>query len=556
MHETGDTLVLQFMVPCPQCGGQNVWEIFQSFLVCEYCGAQLWYPETLKKPEYMLARDHIKQTDDLRWILAQYEAMRQQSLMVGALRGNQSHDPLPIDLTAEWVRAQLPNIEELTRRYLPQFEILDTFHVRVPYHLLTLDVLYNVLGRELSGVRKVYRTMGFRIEEILPAYPEWLDFRDKGLWITSERLKNLQPDDLTDGSFIEPRRKHDPVEQVFRTWALRREILQPEIQPIYFNSIIMRTRHWIVFRSYHLARVASPSISGWVMFDGQFRTIAGYPDAHEIRKIENARGQFNLSTEEALHLQILPFRCPVCGWDVPPRQHGSYLLCHNCGRLLRPSSSGLKPTIYRVISSLFNGNASGSHYVWLPFYRIQGQWKIQDQATDDFFDVIKILDRQGFISRYTDEVQIPSIFFPAFDVLRFTGYDRWVIEIIRQMLDRNPDIEETRIFVDYPLPDADKILYPQTFGESLNQVLLHFVPALLPPSVQSRLNPVLLKKLTEVSFKPILNELVYVRIPGKMGPDGFLRLDPGSVVWEPLASYQLPPDKVRTARRWKRKNRK
>ncbi len=555
MAESNKTdLTLTFMAPCPQCGGQNLWELFQVFNQCDYCGAQLWHPTVPEAQEYLIARDHIIDADGIAYVMAQYEAMRQHSLMVGELRGGSPRDDLTVDLTAEWIRQQLPSVHELIQRYLPKFTVQESFRVYVPYYLVSMDLLYCVLGRERNGTRKVYRLMGYRIEEIFPAYHASLNFRDRGLWMTSERLRALRAEDLASNDFIPPVSDVDPSAETLRRWSRRREILKPEIDPIEFTSFVSRTRHWYVYRPYHLARVMTPEGLRWVLLDGQFGTIAGYPGEQEVQKIRSAVHTDALVDDHGVRIHLLPFRCPECGWDVPYTSNASLLLCFNCGRLLKPTPRGLHPVPYRIATINSDASPASDRKVgWFPFYRVMGIWLGAGGSTHDFQEVLKSVDTYGSLSRFLNGSSLTSLFIPAFDVFRFTGYDQWVMEMMRQLSIQNPQYPEDRHVFHANPPTQSEVLFPETVCDDLEHLIAHLAPALLPSPVQARLNPLMLKKITETHFQIQSLEMIYVRLTLQKAPTGHYVFDGTNLSWEILRDRQLPPDRIRTARRWRRK---
>ncbi len=346
----------QVEISCPHCGGTSLWGLLQILNRCSYCGSVLSWPYAEGEPDYLIAESVVRDESDLIEVLAMYDAMREASRRRGAMRqsGSDYDADVSFDLGAGFTDT---GIYEIKRERIHLFRIIKSFCVYAPYQLISSLLAFHVLGR-ISTDQKVFQSLFFSSEAILPGYSEEWNFRDKGLQTSKQTLKPLSSRFERKGAssnkatklteqFIAPGPITKEIEKVTRQWTSQRRIFESEIQPICFHGKALQSHRWWVYRPYYFVNARTPQGTEWFLVDGQFATIAGTPTALEVNQItREGWKKLDLRMVRNCEVRVIPFRCANCGWDVK-LQKGIFQICDNCSRLSKVNGDGLQSDALR-----------------------------------------------------------------------------------------------------------------------------------------------------------------------------------------------------------------
>lgn len=533
---------LDVIAACPECGGENAWPLFQTLRSCDYCGSALWWPRDPDRPGLLVAEDAVDGREALLDVLQTLDAMRERSRIVGLLADRErANGETPIDRSDD---PTIPGVSELkaARRHL--FALDAHYKVLAPYVLFSSTLTFHVLGRSRSGGAKEFRNLFFRLEEIAPAYqPPW-NFRDRGLWVAKQRLRPFTPEDLA----FRPIARLDhamELERLVARWRGQRLLIQPDLEPITFDSNLVAPSRWWVYRPFHFVRARTPMRDGWFLIDGQFANVAGYPEDEEIRRATE-KGWTPLDTRDvrAAVPCAIGSRCPDCGADVPLVARTELQLCSNCGRLLQPSPNGLTTRPYAIVdraSIPWWPDPGRADVAWLPFFRVE--------MSSTFASLLREALPVAGPHASLLPTEWSESWIPAFEALTVGRYDAWAFEWAAALTRLRPERRERRFFLEESVDKANRVVPAAIAWEDVRPLFPRLLLELLPPQVQARLNPMVLKKIFAAKFNVSTTSLVFV--PAPVMKDGERRvLGPSSSVgWVPLRDGSWPPDLQRDVRR-------
>ncbi len=541
---------LEVSAACPECGGANAWRLLQSLRRCEYCGSALWWPADPGRPGFLAAEDAAGSPAALLDVLQTLDALRERSRIASQRRAGSGPPDGPVMDMAD--DPTLPGLNELKAERRHLFELEADHEVLAPYLLASVTVVFHALGRSREVGRKEYRNLFFVAEEILPAYPAPWDFRDRGLWVARQRFRQLSPEDLASGP-MKMRDVEVDLDRLTHRFRTQRLLIEPDLEPIAFESGLAAPRLWWVYRPFHYVRARTPMGDRWFLVDGQFGTVAGYPEDGEARRAA-ARAWTPLDAREVRSAapRAIGFRCPECGRDVTLGERGELQLCSNCGKLLEPGPDGLKPRTYAVVDRAalpWWPRGQSADVVWLPFFEVRLSVARGREPLADLAALLReALPAAGPLAPALP-AEFPSCFIPAFDVLTVGRYDAWAFEWAEALTRVRPRSWERRLFVEEPVAKSNRVLLPAVSWDALRPLLPRLVLELLPKPVQTRLNPVVLKRLLAASIAASRVRLVFVPAPVTTVADRRVLGPVTSVSWEPLRDAIWPPDLLRDVRR-------
>ena len=530
---------------CPHCGGVSQWDLLQTLNQCAYCGSILSWPYPEGEPDYLVAESTIHKPQDLIEVLAMYDAMREASRRRGNMRpGKSDYDPeIYFDLGAGFTDTE---VYEIKRERIHLFRLLKSIPVYVPYQLICSLLSFHVLGR-IAGDQKVFQSLFFLSEEILPGYTADWNFRDKGLQISKQRLKPLSSGKWN-GSFLATGSMTNEIEKLTRQWTGQKKIFEAEIQPICFQGKALESHRWWVYRPYYFLHAETPSGNQWFLVDGQFGTIAGTPTFNEVTKL--TRGgwkELDLHSVRMCQIQVIPFRCPNCGWDVKLKK-GIFQICENCTRVLEVDGAGLKVVPYGILppENLPWLPKEGRPRVWLPFWRVELSILFEKKSYEDFSSVLKVL--LPTVKQIPEQKQL---YIPAFECWMIAKYDCWSFEFgsrLSQLKDSRCEstLHELSARNDFVVPPVvSKELIPSLFP----MILPYFASSV----VQARLNTMLINRLAQIHVLIKNQQLVFVPAPllQARGSEAKVQGPRQGIEWMPLKEGRWPPVLQRTVRRWK-----
>jgi hypothetical protein len=281
--------------------------------------------------------------------------------------------------------------------------------------------------------------------------------------------------------------------------------------------------------------------------------VAGYPDDEEVR-LATARDWKPLDTREVRSAapRAIGFRCPECGADVPLVDRTVLQLCSNCGRLLAPSPKGLKAHPYEIVdrtSIPWWPESQRADVAWLPFFRVEIAVTLAGRRLPDFAALLReTLPVAGPAARVMPEAW-PECWIPAFEAMNVGRYDTWAFEWAEALTRTRPERRERRFHLEEAVDKANRVVPVAVAWQTIRPLLPRLLLQLLPKPIQSRLNPMLLKKIFASTIDVSKVSLAFV--PAPVMTDGERRvLGPASSVgWIPLRDGKWPPDLQRDVRR-------
>jgi hypothetical protein len=123
--------------------------------------------------------------------------------------------------------------------------------------------------------------------------------------------------------------------------------LDPGTEPVTKRGGLVFARQALVYRPYWLARVLSDQGQAWVLVDGGFGTIGGYPSETESRALLDmtVADPEDAESRETKAL-VRPSRCPDCGFETVFDRRGRIVVCASCHLALEPRPEGVTVVPY------------------------------------------------------------------------------------------------------------------------------------------------------------------------------------------------------------------
>ncbi|HPR63564.1 MAG TPA: hypothetical protein PK014_05025 [Thermoanaerobaculia bacterium] len=540
-------------ISCPKCGGETTWHLLQTLATCPYCSSGLWWPDSGEILR-LVALDQARDPEHLLDILMTHDAIRTRADMVPQ---NQSSDPgSEALLMGEMLYEFLPDLDSIKRQRRHLFEIHEVITIHAPYFLYSLLLAFHALGRKRPAAKKVFETHFFQMDDMVPCYDSSWNFRDRGLWMSRQTLTTLTPEAVAAGWFLESREQEILPEDAARHWLQKRLLLEPDMDPLTFLSSVHEPRSWIVYRPYHFVRARMPAGTDWVLIDGQFQNIAGFPTSNDLDLLHrNYAPRLAPSDFRSGSLRLIPYRCPVCGWDIHMNPRGHHQICTQCGRMLTPSDRGLTEIPYFTIPPLeIPWRPAGTRITtgWAPFWRMRIQWSDGDKDFSSLRDLFLSLVPSLASLRNFSVPDTDRIFLPAFDVRVFDGFHEWAMDVSSYLTERDPEVTEDRPFMVYTAREDDIVL-PDMDVEKWNPFLGKILFDLMPEPVRMRMNAGILRRLGNIEGRIKETDLVYVPLPvADVGANPMQIIGPSTNQdWLPLKTGSFAPGVHRTVRRWK-----
>jgi len=559
--EPGD-LQLEIRAACPQCGGETRWGLLDSLNRCRFCDSTLFWPHSDEDPDYLVGEDRVVGREGLIDALAATEAMRVRSRIIANMAAAAGSDEASQAYARERAEMSAPPLAEIKRRIRPHFTIREWHPLYVPYLMASLTLAYHTLGRTPGKMNKVCRTLFYLMEDIHPNYPEPWNFRDQGLWLSQQRFRPLTAELLQSRPFLVPRDRDADLETFTRKWLLRRQILQPDLDPMHFEGRVAVARVWHVFRPFHLVEGQTSEKSGWFLVDGQFGSIAGFPDIREAAHWKEGRWEaLDRASVRSAAIRTVPFRCPQCAGEVDLDPQTVYEFCRNCGRVLEATQDGLKPVPYLTLGPEeipWWPRGEPVRTAWLPFWRVRGAWTLDGETFTDLTE----LALHALPALRALKLPMPrggsAPYIPAFECWTFDKHDVWAFGVGAALTRAEAAPDDARMVTHRSVRRGDRVLMPTVDREDAEGLLPGILPSCLADIFQARMNPMAYRKLLGASFTPEATELLFVPIPVRKDTAGAdLVLGPrGAESLKPLVERATAPALHRTCRRWLEKSKR
>jgi ribosomal protein S27AE len=359
---------LRLLLSCPKCGGAFTADDETVSEECGYCGSLLVL-SAAGRDEVYVDDDRFKDGDDVLDTVIQYRTHAYRAELIAEYR-RKNDDPEGMP-TEAWLRGRMQAFEQRLRA---ASRVLRAERLYVPYWHLTGLLTQGTLGRRQDGP-KVVRVRAWSVEHTVPAYETCFNLRDRGLRLAHARVRPLTVEHArATAAFLPwldvPEAAHREVQK----WRLQH--LEKGFDPIAKLGEIVFPRRVVAYRPYWLVELALGSETRWVLADAVFRTVAGYPEADEVRGLLGARVADPLRSHEPSYRQVVVIasRCPDCGHEQRLEPHDHVTVCPNCHLGLEAAPSGIRLVPYDHVTQ--GGETVDGDY--LPFWRFAFELKLAD----------------------------------------------------------------------------------------------------------------------------------------------------------------------------------
>ncbi len=364
---------VEILLACPNCGAPFAVDDEAVNVTCRHCGSLLVLTAP-DREEIYLADGRIEDEHDALEIIIEYRLRARRVEIASALRDPEGNSG------PEWIISN--RVKAFEKELRAQARLLVAQVLQVPYWHITGKIVQGILGRVNMDI-KVTRIRAFGVEHTVPAYEtSRFNLRDRGLRMAQSRVRPLTAADAE--RFQRFLKWVSLPEQSYRAidkWLRRR--LDQKIEAMYKHGRFLFPRRMLVYRPYWLVRARTDETTRWVLMDGQFRTIAGYPDDAEIASFRDGCIASPLDTEGESFLNVVTSksRCPECAWEGHFDRRSIAAICPNCHRALIPAPGGLETLPYD------HSPARGiAEPCYVPF------WRFAFRATPPDGDAVETLD--------------------------------------------------------------------------------------------------------------------------------------------------------------------
>ncbi len=332
---------LSIVLSCPQCGAPTLADDDAVSVTCGHCQSFL----VIARPgrdQFFLAQNQVTGPEEIRNIVILYRTQAHRAELVARF-GSRDREGEPVPPPEPLIERLLREFEE---RLLRQMKVLAAHRVQVPYWHLAGSIVQATLGRRHDGPKEI-SLRAYAVEHSLPGYDvAQANLRDRGLRLSGARVRPLARKDLAaEGPFLPWRAATVESSREIEKWVSRD--LTPDIEDVTRKGSYLFGRRLLVYRAYWLAQVATDEGARWILVDGGFGTIAGYPSQDEVRTLLR---QAVRDPEDALSREtrvlVRPARCPDCGAEQRWAPHWQVAVCANCHLALCPEPDGLQVVPY------------------------------------------------------------------------------------------------------------------------------------------------------------------------------------------------------------------
>lgn len=351
---------LRLLLPCPKCGGSFTADDETVSVECEYCGSLLILSAS-ERDEVYVDEDRFEGAADVLDTVILYRVQAHRAELVGAYR-KQQQDPEAMPSEA-WLRSRTAAFEQRLRAAT---RVLGSDRLFVPYWHLTGLVVQGAVGRDSEGP-KVARVRAWAVEHTVPAYDgDRFDLRDRGLRLAHGRVLPLTVERVrAAGKFLPFSPLEERSYREVDRWKTRE--LVKGFESVARHGEVLFVRRMVAYRPYWLVQLTSAEGAAWILGDGAFRTIAGYPAEDEVLALRSSGIADPLRSSEPSfrHVEIAASRCPDCGHEQHFDPHDHVATCPNCHLGLEAAPGGVRVVGYDHV--VVDGQAAeGDH---LPFWR-------------------------------------------------------------------------------------------------------------------------------------------------------------------------------------------
>jgi len=325
---------LSVELSCPKCGAPFDVDDEQAVSeTCGFCGSLLILSHPNREEVYV-ARGVLGSSRECFEICLEYRVQAERAQIVSRFSDSEGNPP-PEFLIQNRLRAFEIRLRERAR-------LMEGHEIHVPYWHVTGKVVQGILGR-VSDIKQT-RVRAFLVEHTVPGYDTGrANLRDRGLRLARSRLRPLTVREASGSARylpwipvpVEPYREIDK-------WLKRR--LDPGIQPMIQEGRFLFGQRILLYRPYWLLRVSLDAAPRWVLVDGSFSTVAGYPSELEVQDLLASCVDNPLPEGGASHLQTAATasRCPDCGAELRLDPQALVSICSNCRLGLQPVGESIR----------------------------------------------------------------------------------------------------------------------------------------------------------------------------------------------------------------------
>jgi ribosomal protein S27E len=506
---------LSILLSCPQCGGPSTVDDDARSAVCAHCGSFL-IVDRPGRDEIFLAESLVTGADEIRRIVIAYRVQAHRAELI-ARYSTEGADGTRLEPPELLLEQELRRFEESLAE---KVHVVEAHPVEVPYWHLAGTILQGILGRQGDGPKEM-RIRAFAVEHTAPGYDtRKANLRDRGLRLARARVHPLSRRTAQDrGPFLPwvliPEEAHREVDR----WRTRD--LDPGTEPVTKRGDLVFVRRFLVYRRSWLARVlVSDAEQSWVLVDGGFATIGGYPGEVEARALLAATTPEPERAElPETKVYVHPSRCPDCGAEVAFASRSIAVICGNCQLGLEPRADGIRVLPYDHAASSWNGPAE-----YLPFWIFPARLTLPGAPPIDHLEeYARLLYPKGAPPGFA--LKGEHFFVPAFRLLGTEAGDECFQHLAEWIHGAPPEIAAGKVPLGQDVAFRDATLSEGDARETLPFLLyaVHDKPS------AARLNTLMVRKLLDAAQIPEApGRLVFVPLlpngEGLVAPGTRLRL--------------------------------
>ena len=504
----GSAALVSILLACPKCGGPFVVDDETRAVQCEHCGSLLML-EAPDRDELYVLDGQVGSPAELMEILVEYRVQAQRAEIVHRYRDSDDKPP-----PEAFIQARLRAYEKKLRGIV---RLLEAHALQVPYWHITGTLVQGMLGRVQQDV-KTTRVRAYAVEHTIPGYdPRRANLRDRGLRLDPSRARPLTVSLIAErGQFLPriavPEQRYRELDK----WLGQR--LDREIDPITTDGRFLFPRRILVYRPYWLGHLVTDRGPEWILFDGSFRTIAGYPGGPEVRALCALRDADPLASGAEAYRRVLIVapRCPDCGHERVFDRRAVIEVCLNCHRGLRLATPRLLNAPYAHSA----GDASDLDAEYLPFWRFGLHVRLSDgREADSVESWLRQLAPQapqgsGPAARH--------LYVPAFRLLGTEVGDRAFKDLAAWIHFAGLEVRDSKV----PLGGQPRFASVSLTEDEARQLALFVLLGLVGRPLANRLNALLVRKgLRDAQIE--VREATLLYVPFDRVADGVGRADDG-----------------------------
>ncbi len=369
---------MEIKVDCPQCGGEIVFDEEIEVVRCEYCGAT-----------------------------------NRISGKAGLLRFM-----LPPRWTADECRQRISTV--LSRRKASHLKMKRLRLVYAPYWRTKGMVFHWLLGKKhdvsKEGARswddaKELKTRNFDLS--FPAYrkPD-LGLQTLGVRTAALPLQLFHSSRLRGAEIILPSEVslQEAIEHSngFLTIGFSDRSLKAEVE----DTQLVGEMYSVVYFPFWALEVGTKEESNLLIIDGVANRIRRTIREEDVNSFFQS-GTSHISSGGFGNLHLIPFTCPVCGWDLPFSPESKNHICPTCTRAWAERNGNYKEVDYQIVATNRNLDMPVTH---MPFWDFEIQIHTPDAVLRTRAELCELAPALQMGSAGADVTDSIRFLIPAFKI--------------------------------------------------------------------------------------------------------------------------------------------